>query len=149
MITATVSGTYRHRLRVKFLWFWIVKPWKTDSFSYSFPFDPSGQATTVRLPGLPISLTARIQTSVLSKQDNVVLEANVEGVDVQIASVPININVVFPFQAEPIKGCIFQGNAGIYTSATPELAPVSVSIAGMPTTIPPAQPVPSLKLALG
>lgn len=90
-----VTGTYRERLRVKILWFWIVGPWKERQILEEWPVPKMGHTFGAG----PLTVTAMLDTGGL----NVILSlAGYQLWQQQFVAVGAKRHI----HAEPIKGLI-------------------------------------------
>lgn len=92
-----IKGTFRHRVRVNLLIFWIVEKWKTDKFEHVIP--------------VPIALEKEwtvgpvpIKVKVAPIDGGASVEISAFNVKAFAAEIPIDVKP-FNFEAEPIKGC--------------------------------------------
>ena len=99
-MTVRFKGTYRSRVRVRLLWFWVVHPWKTQEFDKTFVVMPNGVSYGtgpvgfgLALVGPPLALEASIAFMGQKVLDRKLMLAGDKG----------------DFHAEPIKGAIFKG----------------------------------------
>ena len=95
-MTLSLTGTYRHRLRVNFLFFWLVDKWRTDPISVSYPIpEKSG---TVKLSDSIKIRTTIIKTGLRVSVLFMGYEAFVKEFEVGVHEEKIH--------SEPVKGCI-------------------------------------------
>ena len=98
-----IKGTYRHRVRVNFLLFWIVQKWKTDSFDQFITLNEKNEWKGALGP---VTVTAKVENM------NVVFSASYMGVTLyekQVAIPPTSL----PVHAEPIKGAVLNATLSI------------------------------------
>jgi len=95
-MTLSLVGTYRHRIRVNLLFFWIVDKWRTDKIDISYPIPE--KAGTVKLND---SLKIKTATTNTGLRVSVVWM----GFDAFSRDLELGIHEE-AIHAEPIKGCI-------------------------------------------
>lgn len=101
-MTIEITGKYRHRTRVKVLWFWIIEPWKEDPISQKLVVPDTGKtfaagpiAVSAALSGLGLKVTLQALGATLWTSEVVL-----PGFDK-------------PFHFEPIKGAILEGTVRV------------------------------------
>jgi hypothetical protein len=104
---AKVTGTYRYRVRIKILWFWIVQPWKTVPFAWERQVDaPEIHLAYSPAPGIPLSIALDLDES--SAHFGLKLT---NGPELWGHTVSVPAGVEQPFNFEPWKGVILNGTA--------------------------------------
>lgn len=94
-MTLRVYGTYKHRTRVKILWFWWVTGWQTDKFDETVVIPDASEKFKVG----PVTVKVGLESSAVNAT-------------VLLSDIPLfNWKLAIPgmstqFHAEPIKGCI-------------------------------------------
>ncbi len=95
-----VDGTYRSRVRVNLLWFWIVRPWKTQEVH--FAIEVPEKSTTAKFGEFTVTLA--------TKEGGVYVELDWQGFRVYHRTFsPSEIDWIkdgIPVKVEPIKGAI-------------------------------------------
>lgn len=113
---AKLTGTYRYRVRVKILWFWVVQPWKTVPFTWERKVEaPELHLAYSPVPGVPLSIALDLDEG--SAHFGLKLT---NGPELWGHTVPVPVSAEQPFSFEPWKGVILSG-----TAKFEELAPAS------------------------
>jgi hypothetical protein len=103
-----IKGTYRHRTRVKILWFWIVEPWKTDNFDQTLFINDLKWTGTVGPLGVSLAVTG--------KKPDLEVNAIVAFMGQNVFSRTIYLKNAAAEQlihAEPVKGAILNATLSL------------------------------------
>jgi hypothetical protein len=114
MKIAKITGQYRHRVRVKILWFWIVMPWKTTPFEWQQQVEiPELHLAYSPLPAIPLSIALDVDEN--SAHFGLKL---MNGPEIWGQTIPVPASAEQSFKVEPWKGVILEGTASFTEAAS-------------------------------
>lgn len=108
MYKLTLTGTYRHRLRINLLFMVIEGKWKEEPIEWYTSLPSHDQAFTFRVPGMPIEVVAR------GNLERIGIAAKLHGAtlyrqEIRLGALPYEV----PIKSEPIKGAIIDATLRI------------------------------------